>query len=274
MKQLHQAAADWLESIDLVATDMDGTLTKQGLFHPDLLAMLWRLHRAQISVVVVTGRSAGWVQGLFEYLPLTGAIAENGGVLYCDRNREGTVLCPPCNRQELAQLFVQIQREFPQLTPSADNAFRITDWTFEIQELSSAQLAHIAQRCRSQGWDFTYSSIQGHIKPATTSKQRGVLWMTAHAFSPPVTPAKILTLGDSLNDADLLNPAVFPHSVGVANLKPYLLDLPAPPTWMTEKAELAGFLEAMELLLAHRPIQASKSKEHSPDTDAANTARH
>ena len=68
------------EKVCLVATDMDGTLTQQGRFTSYLFMALEALADTQIYVLLVTGRSAGWVQGLKTYLPVTGAIAENGGL--------------------------------------------------------------------------------------------------------------------------------------------------------------------------------------------------
>jgi hydroxymethylpyrimidine pyrophosphatase-like HAD family hydrolase len=66
--------------VALVATDMDGTLTAHGRFTPQLLQALGSLAAANIPVLIVTGRSAGWVQAIAHYLPIAGAIAENGGV--------------------------------------------------------------------------------------------------------------------------------------------------------------------------------------------------
>ena len=68
--------------VKLIATDMDGTLTRQGSFSGDLLQGLERLQQRGWPVVIVTGRSAGWVQGIAHYLPVTGAMAENGGVYF------------------------------------------------------------------------------------------------------------------------------------------------------------------------------------------------
>ncbi|MEM1394587.1 MAG: HAD hydrolase family protein, partial [Cyanobacteria bacterium P01_H01_bin.150] len=63
--------------IRLVATDMDGTLTTKGRFTNTLLQALQDLAAADIKIIIVTGRSAGWVSGLAYYLPVVGAIAEN-----------------------------------------------------------------------------------------------------------------------------------------------------------------------------------------------------
>ncbi len=66
----------------LIATDMDGTLTQRGKFTPALLQALDDLAAIGTKVLIVTGRSAGWVSGLVSYLPVAGAIAENGGLFY------------------------------------------------------------------------------------------------------------------------------------------------------------------------------------------------
>ena len=69
-----------LSDIRLIASDVDGTLTQNGKFVPDLITTLDRLKSAGIKVFLVTGRSAGWVSALVNYLPVEGAIAENGGI--------------------------------------------------------------------------------------------------------------------------------------------------------------------------------------------------
>ena len=68
--------------IRLVATDMDGTLTTKGKFTNTLLQALQDLAAANIKIIIVTGRSAGWVSGLAYYFPVVGAIAANGGFFF------------------------------------------------------------------------------------------------------------------------------------------------------------------------------------------------
>ena len=48
-----------LSDIRLIASDVDGTLTQNGKFVPDLIATLDRLKSEGIKVLLVTGRSAG-----------------------------------------------------------------------------------------------------------------------------------------------------------------------------------------------------------------------
>ena len=60
---------------------MDGTLTQGNKFSSNLIQTLEKLGAAEIDVLIVTGRSAGWVNAIATYLPVVGAIAENGGLL-------------------------------------------------------------------------------------------------------------------------------------------------------------------------------------------------
>lgn len=238
--------------IKLVATDMDGTLTRQGHFTPDLLQGLEQLQQASIAVVIVTGRSAGWVQGLAHYFPMAGAMAENGGVYFAGANAEAEVLLPlpdrATHRQQLSELFDQLRQHFPHLTASIDNPFRMTDWTFDVAGLTQADLDALAQLCRTAGWDFTYSTVQCHLFKPGQSKAAGLQQVLIRHF-PDITPQQVITVGDSPNDESLFDRARFPHGVGVANLKDYWPQLTHRPTYLANAAEVDGFLELVDVLL-------------------------
>jgi len=59
-----------------------------------------------------------------------------------------------------------------------------------------------------------------------------------------------LFIGDSANDASMF--AHFPHSVGVANVREIVTQLPVPPAYVTEASGGEGFAEMARLLLAAR----------------------
>ena len=134
-KLLNAAFSD----IRLIATDIDGTLTQSGKFTPALLQALTDLIAADIKVIVTTGRSAGWVSGLATYLPIAGAIAENGGLYYHNGEQLPVLLSSiidlTSHRQQLEEIFQKLKPKFPPIQESADNRFRLTDWTFDVQPL-------------------------------------------------------------------------------------------------------------------------------------------
>ncbi|MDV2991032.1 MAG: hypothetical protein N4J56_000686 [Chroococcidiopsis sp. SAG 2025] len=242
---LEKIDRNFLRNIKIIATDMDGTLTREGKFTSDLLLMFEKLVVADLQVLIVTGRSAGWVSGLVNYLPIAGAIAENGGLFYSAGNEEAIALTPISNRlehrQELASVFQKLQQSFPQICESSDNCFRITDWTFDVRGLSVEQLERFSSLCQELGWGFTYSNVQCHIKPLNQDKATGLMRVLQDYFQ--CLPEQVLTVGDSPNDESLFNPQCFPFSIGVANVLEYAERLSYQPSYITKASEGQGFCE-------------------------------
>lgn len=247
----HQLAK--IRAVKLIATDMDGTLTKQGKFSPLLLATLEKLAAQGQQVLIITGRSAGWVQGILHYLPVVGAIAENGGVFYPSSLDAPQFLHPlsestdiQTHRQQLAKTFQSLCQEFPKLQASSDNLFRLSDWTFDVAGLELSDLDRLQNLCEEQGWGFTYSNVQCHIKPKGLDKATGLQQVLTQYF-PEVKADQVLTLGDSMNDESLFDPSKFPLSVGVANISHYLSELAYQPRYLTAQPEVLGFKELADL---------------------------
>jgi HAD superfamily hydrolase (TIGR01484 family) len=236
--------------IRLIASDVDGTLTRSDRFTPKLLEAIAKLAQANLPLLLVTGRSAGWVDALHNYLPVVGAIAENGGVFF-PKNGPYQLLGDfpqiAVHRQQLADAFHQLQQQYPQLKASTDNVFRLTDWTFDVAGLSEEALGEIALQCQTWGWSFTYSTVQCHIKPRLQNKAWGIQQVLKEHF-PSLHPAQVLTVGDSPNDEAMFDPAIFPLSVGVANILEYSERLENPPQYVTTQPEVDGFCELANLL--------------------------
>lgn len=249
---LVQAVSTYLSDIRLIATDMDGTLTQGGKFSAALLQALEDLTAAGIKVLIVTGRSAGWVNGLSSLMPVAGAIAENGGIFYPSGSEQLVALTPitdlAAHRQNLAAFFEQLKLKFPQIQESGDNRFRITDWTFDVASLSLNELQTLNHLCQQQGWGFTYSNVQCHIKPQGQEKAIGLLQVLREYF-PEYSPQQVVTVGDSPNDESLFDRRYFPISVGVANVLKYATQLKYQPTYVTNASEGEGFCELSSYIL-------------------------
>jgi HAD superfamily hydrolase (TIGR01484 family) len=262
---------DVLRSVRLIASDMDGTLTQQGKFTPALLRSLGSLAQAGIQVLIITGRSAGWMNGIASYLPISGAIAENGGVFFqTGEAKNGAVpefLVPIANlsdhRQKLSELFHQLQADFPQIQPSADNAFRLTDWTYDIAGLSLTEIQTMRDRCLAHGWGFTYSTVQCHLKLAEQDKAIGLTQILQRYF-PDYTADQIITLGDSPNDESLFQRDRFPLSVGVANLRHYTDQMTHLPAYIVMRSEVEGFCELAEQVLQRIESKSEECPSEHP----------
>ena len=248
---LQPLTAQALQSVRLIATDMDGTLTQQEKFTLPLLQALSALSHAQIPVLIVTGRSAGWVSAIAHYLPVVGAIAENGGLFYGQTGASELLSPIPdlmLHRQKLAQMFAVLQAQFPQIRESIDNRFRLTDWTFDVAGLSLENLQQLNDLCQAQGWGFTYSTVQCHIKPLQQEKAVALQAVLQMQF-PDLTPDQIVTVGDSPNDQSLFDASSFPLSVGVANIRRYAEQMAHLPHYITQAEEAAGFCELAQAIL-------------------------
>ena len=246
-EQLSQQLTD----IRLIAADIDGTLTSGGKFTTALLQSIDLLQTKGIKLLLVTGRSAGWVSAVNNYLPVAGAIAENGG-LYFSQDSSGFDFITridriEAHREQLANRFWELQERYPQIIESIDNQFRITDWTFDVAGLSDLELGEIATQCQQWGYSFTFSTVQCHLKPPHQDKGAAILHVLKEYF-PEIKPTQIITVGDSPNDASMFDRELFPHSVGVANIQHYSARLAHHPQYLTKLSEVAGFGELVNLL--------------------------
>jgi HAD superfamily hydrolase (TIGR01484 family) len=244
-----------LTQVCLIATDMDGTLTNTGKFTSRLLKTFDILNLQGIKVLIVTGRSAGWVSGIVNYLSVAGAVAENGGLYYHGSFENAIALTPivniPEHRLQLHTAFSQLQTKFPQIRESTDNRFRITDWTFDVAGLHRDDLVILKNMCEEMGWGFTYSTVQCHIKPQGQNKAVGLAQVLKKYF-PEYTVNQVVTVGDSPNDESLFDASYFPLSVGVANISEYLESLQHRPAHITDAAEGEGFCELAELIIRQK----------------------
>jgi HAD superfamily hydrolase (TIGR01484 family) len=240
-----------LSDIRLIASDVDGTLTQNGKFSSNFISTLLDLQSSGIKVLLVTGRSAGWVSALVNYLPVAGAIAENGGIFLHPNGTQNLLSSVPNlsrHRILLENTFHHIKQLFPNLHPSADNHFRITDWTFDVNDLSADDIQAISNQCDLMGWSFTYSNVQCHIKPLHQDKATGLISVLKKYF-PELNSQQVLAIGDSPNDEAMFNPDLFPISVGVANVRHYQDQMLHLPKYLTQASEFAGFSELAKLLL-------------------------
>ena len=131
LKPLSEASLSQLGSIRLLATDIDGTMTRQGKFPPEVLQAMEDLHASGIEVMPVTGRSAGEALGLARYLPtVKRALAENGAVLVVP-DAPHRLLFGEADRRRLLAVAKVIAEPGDPLELAPCSHFRIADVAFE-----------------------------------------------------------------------------------------------------------------------------------------------
>ncbi len=239
----------------VLATDIDDTMTRGGRLDSRVLGWLERAREGGISVVVVTGRPAGFVMALAAYLPgVEAVIGENGGVL-AGRDECRVLPAGDAKTDDLPErLFAcqgEIAREAPRARVTGDRFARLTDLTFAVEGLAPATGEAIDRVAARHGFCTSASSIHVHVKLAAHTKGRALGdWLASR--EPAVGPQEVLTAGDSETDATIFDTSVFPYSVGVANVQAVLQRLNTPPAFITRGFEGDGFAELLELVLDRR----------------------
>jgi HAD superfamily hydrolase (TIGR01484 family) len=245
-------------------TDIDDTLTADGMLPAGSYAALWDLHRAGIRVVPVTGRPAGWCDHIARMWPVDGVVGENGAFSYAyDRARRTMsrdYTLPPAElaagQQRLSAIAQRILREVPGTAIAADQPFRISDVAIDYREdvppLPPTAVDAICRILAAEGVEHRVSSIHvnfwiGGFDKLSCARR----FLRDRSGSPLETAAdRSLFVGDSPNDEPLF--AGFPHTIAVANIQGYLGRLEHLPEYVTEGAAAEGFTEAVRIILEHR----------------------
>lgn len=240
-----------------VFTDVDDTLTHDGVVVPEAYAAIVRARAAGLRVVLVTGRPAGWAEVLASVWPVDAAIAENGGVAYYKRDGRMNRLYfdrgdPADSAARLAAVADDVLQTFPFARRSDDVSLRVTDVAFDVgefQKLSREQIDAIVAHCRALGARTLVSSVHAHAcfhaadKALMAARIAEVLW----GDTAEEAAAHYAFVGDSPNDQAAFT--FFATSIGVANVARFVPQLDPPPRYVTAASGGHGFAEAIDVLL-------------------------
>jgi hypothetical protein len=249
-------------ALSFLLTDIDDTLTTDGRLGADAYRALERLEKAGVAVVPVTGRPAGWCDLVARFWPVAAVVGENGA-FYFRYDRKAHKMTRrfwtdratiDIARARLATLAVEITTQVPGVAVSADQAFRIADLAIDYRE-DVAPLPHMAAErvvalLEAAGANAKISSIHvnGWFGDFDKLSMTKVLFAEVFAIDIEKSLDRIAFIGDSPNDAPMF--AFFPLAVGVANIREFAADLATPPSYVTDAASGAGFVEFAEHLLA------------------------
>ena len=151
------------------------------------------------------------------------------------------------NWQRLQRLKEEVLYKFPFAFQTTDQAFRITDIAFDINQdrnVDREDAFSIAQHCQDAGMTSKVSSIHinvwgGDYNKASTAN----LWMAAQG----IDQGEAIFSGDSPNDDSMFSN--FRQTVGVANFMPFIDELDSPPMYVTQQPGGHGFAELAAALL-------------------------
>jgi len=266
-----------LREVAGILTDIDDTLTRDGVLEPAARAALEALERAGIPVLAVTGRPMGWSEAFLRpgpgRWPLPAIVAENGAVALIrtrdgagDHDRDGDALAIEYaqdaatrarHARRLREVAARVLAEVPGTTLARDSAGRVTDIAIdhgEFASLDAATVERVVALMRAAGMTATVSSIHVNGWFGEHSKWSGARWIVERLFGRALEreTARWIYVGDSTNDQEMF--ARFALSVGVANLRRFAAELEVWPAWITDGERGAGFAEVAAALLAARGV--------------------
>ena len=249
-------SADVLRGIRGVCFDLDDTVSTHGKLTSEAFDSLWRLKHAGFRLVMMTGRPAGWCDHFARFWPIDAVVGENGAFTFLmqagKRVRLDTPgILPKEERQvKLQALRERLERTFPTLRFASDQSYREQDLAIDLCEDVVPASAEWIQKVESvlveMGATYKISSIHLNAWYGHFDKWSGFEHWRRERENVGALKEWVY-VGDSPNDEPLFQH--FKHSVGVANIAPFLPKLRFPPKYVTHKESGEGFCELTHLLL-------------------------
>ncbi|HEY9594756.1 MAG TPA: HAD-IIB family hydrolase [Spirochaetia bacterium] len=247
-------------------TDIDDTLTRDGMLPAASYAALWDLSRAGIRVVPVTGRPAGWCDHIARMWPVTGVVGENGAFTYvydrAARRMRRRALGggdAAAERARLTAVADKVLREVPGTALAADQAFRVSDMAIDFREdvppLDRQAVDAICSILSRERVRYKVSSIHVNFWLGDFDKLTGVERLLVDEAGEGLAAhgERAVFIGDSPNDEPLF--AGFPHSIAVGNIRAFLDRVVSRPEYITVADAADGFVEAARHILSRRAAQ-------------------
>ena len=181
MKNLSTMSSSQLKDIKFILTDIDDTLTSDGILKSNAYEAMERLSNNGYKVIPVTGRCAGWCDHIARMWPVDGVVGENGAFFFSydhvekkmnnfysqteDERRENFIV--------LNQIKNTILESVPGTAEASDQQYRITDLAIDFAEdvpkLPQDKIDEIVQIAEQKGAVAKISSIHVNCWIGTVS---------------------------------------------------------------------------------------------------------
>jgi HAD superfamily hydrolase (TIGR01484 family) len=251
-------------AVHTVITDIDDTITTDGLLTAAAYSALEQLRLNGLRVVVTTGRPAGWCDHIARMWPVDAVVGENGGCCYWyDRQARKLgvrhSLGPEAlhtNRERLNAVAKQVLLEVPGTALASDQFCRLydvaIDFCEDVPRVSDDGVQRIVALMESAGMTAKVSSIHVNGWFGSYDKLSMSREVMRDLFDVDLDRDRehFIYAGDSPNDAPMF--AHFPNSVGVANVRDFAGRMDALPQFVTRSRSGAGFTELVASLIALR----------------------
>lgn len=249
-RPLAELEPERLTGLRVVATDVDGTLTAGGKFSPALLQRFSALANAGFTLIPISGRPSGEVQGVCRYLPgVRFGVAENG-LLEIEPDQAPRWLGPATDTARLREVGEHLNRDHDaKLRLTGDVYCRLGDVAYERDGRGEDELVRLRAVAEAAGVFMIWSNVHIHLAEREPDKGAGLLALL-HRHG--LDARTVVTVGDAPNDGGLFVAERFGLCVGTADVAGQLEWFRAAPEFVTVGREVAGFVELADRLLAAR----------------------
>lgn len=245
-----------------VLTDIDDTMTRDGLLVPEAYSALCDLACAGLPVIAVTGRSAGWGEVHLREWPLAGVITENGafsvyrgpGGSFEPFPYPGAV---PNTDPRLARAAGRAFRAVPRAQPASDNGLRRYDYAIDHAELvspplSAGEVSEIVGIFSAEGCVARPSSIHINCWIGDFDKRSASVAFLSRflGYDDAADRERVLYVGDAPNDEVMFS--WFPNACAVANIDRWMDRMASLPRWVSGERFGLGFAEIARRVLSLR----------------------
>ena len=264
MRPLVEFPRDARRAVRHVLTDIDDTLTDGGRLGAEAYGALEALSAAGMTVVIVTGRPAGWCDMIARQWPVSAVVGENGACYMRYDAARGRMerrfwrdeAARAADRARLKTLGRRILREVPGTALASDQPYReadlAIDYCEDVAPLGPEAVERILALFRAAGATAKASSIHVNGWFGDYDKLAMTKRLFAEVLGVELDRARDNTVfvGDSPNDEPMF--AAFPLSVGVANIQAFAHRLASKPAYVASSHSGEGFVELADLLLRAR----------------------
>jgi HAD superfamily hydrolase (TIGR01484 family) len=251
-------------AIHTLITDIDDTVTTDGLLSAAAYAALEALQRAGLRVIVTTGRPAGWCDHIARMWPVDAVVGENGAVCFW-YDRKKRMLATrhslseallQTNAQRVRAVAAEVLQRVPGTALASDQFCRLhdlaIDYCEDVPRVSDEGVRDIVRIMEAAGMTAKVSSIHvnGWFGAHDKLSMSKALMQDLYGVDIDKDRAHFIYAGDSPNDAPMFGH--FPYSVGVANVRDFAGKMDALPKYVTTGRSGEGFAELASLLIAVR----------------------
>lgn len=266
MKPISELPLTKAKAVRVVLTDIDDTVTTEGLLTASAYEALESLQKAGFIVIPVTGRPAGWCDHIARMWPVDAIVGENGAFFFrYDRKLKkmqqrfwGSEAEFKANRARLDAIRDEVLASVPGTALASDQPYRIADLAIDFCEdvppLPESEVDRIVAIFEKAGAQAKVSSIHvnGWFGDYNKLSMAKVLLEEVFGLDIVRDGEAVVYAGDSPNDEPMF--AAFPLSVGVANVHEFVHRLKATPTYVTKGHSGEGFSELASVLLNAKKV--------------------